>query len=138
MKPFGLDKRNKLCSRTAIEELFASGGSHNACLAWPLRAVWRETKAGSTDSEAAETNAKILISVPKRRLRHAVDRVRIRRLTREAYRLARPDFSNRLGDRRLEIAFIYVGDRVADYSRVSQSMGRILEEIVTKSCGSAE
>ena len=97
MKTFGLGKPHKLCSKTDIDALFARrDGVNNAILAYPLRAVWNLDPSCSTDSPADGTSpdsrptVRFLISVPKKKLRHAVDRVQMRRRIREAYRLQRP------------------------------------------------
>ena len=55
-------------------------------LAYPLRAVWADSPAGYAQQERVE----FLISVPKRKLRHAVDRVKMRRRIREVMRYAGP------------------------------------------------
>lgn len=128
MKGLRLYKIEKLCSATATELLFArpgaaaSGGPGDAvkphsAVAWPWRAVWRVNTRRTADV------AQFLISVPKKRLRHAVDRVTMRRRCREAYRLSRhllPPSS------RLDIAFIYVGDSLTPYDRTAASMTRLL------------
>ncbi len=77
-----LYKREKLCSVTAIENLFARKEGNGSAMAYPLRAVWRV-------SERNGASIQFLISIPKKRLRHAVDRVTMRRRVREAYRLNR-------------------------------------------------
>lgn len=143
MKQFGLNKSCKLCSRTAIEQLFAPGGGKSA-LAYPLRAVWRKKQTPAENAESSENTSlmgeatamsagisKILISVPKKRLRRAVDRVRIRRLVREAYRLQRPAHEKDSdGDR--EIAFIYVGNSVHSFRSISAAMQRLLPKIFNR------
>ena len=70
-----LYKKQRLCSPTAIEALFARTPDCSGALAYPLRAVWRPDPGRRSDSPLA-----FVIVVPKRRLRHAVDRVRMRRL----------------------------------------------------------
>ena len=69
-----------------------------------------------------------MISVPKKKLRHAVDRVTMRRRIREAYRLNRR-LAPVLSDTPLDIAFIYVASRLEPYSRIEASMKKILAKI---------
>lgn len=66
----------RLCSRKAIETLFAGG--NRSMTAFPLRVVY--TPGAST---------KVLISVSKRHFKRAVDRNRAKRQIREAWRLHR-------------------------------------------------
>ncbi len=92
-------------------------------MAYPLRAVWR-TNADRTQGSAVQ----FLISVPKKRLRHAVDRVTMRRRIREAYRLNRHQLTDELTDR-VDLAFIYVADGLKDYASVERAVCKILRKI---------
>ncbi len=121
METLRLYKREKLCSVTAIDRLFASREEACAFLAYTLRAVWRQNTARGAA-------AQFMISVPKKKLRHAVDRVTMRRRIREAYRLNRR-LAPVLSDTPLDIAFIYVASRLEPYSRIEASMKKILAKI---------
>lgn len=109
-----LPKKTKLCSLTAIDALFASG---NGALAYPLRALWLPS---------GQPGVRFLISVPKRRLRHAVDRVAMRRRIREAYRLLRPQLPQELS---LNVAFIYIANSRVDSARIYAAMERLLNDL---------
>ncbi len=116
-----LYKREKLCSETAIDLLFSRQGGGQAALLYPLRAVWRHNdKRGG--------GAQFLISVPKKRLRHAVDRVAMRRLIREAYRLRRMHLGE-AATMPVDIAFTYVADSRTDFRRIASAMSRALKRI---------
>ena len=77
MRKFTLRKKERMCSRNNIETLFTGGNSSFSV--FPLRAVYRK-------SECEDVRVEILVSVAKRHLRHAVDRNRVKRQIREAYR----------------------------------------------------
>lgn len=121
MKGLRLYKIEKLCSETAIGRLFARSDSQvRSALAYPLRLAWR------VDDTRQVKVPRFLASVPKKRLRHAVDRVTMRRRIREAYRLNR-DLIPR--DLPADLAFIYVADRLLPSAKVTSSLRRLLKEV---------
>lgn len=94
-----------------------------SAIAYPLRAVWR-VNPGRLSGSALQ----FLISVPKKRLRHAVDRVKIRRRIREAYRLNRHTYLS-VGGEKTDVAFVYIADDIKDYRDIEKSMQRLLQKI---------
>lgn len=120
MKKLGLSKKEKLCSTRAVEILFGPGGADFSHLVYPLRAVAMRDSRRKSDAPVA-----FLISVPKKRLRHAVDRVLMRRRIREAYRLGHQQYTLPEG-LRVDLAFVYVADRVKSYRSVEKAVHRIL------------
>lgn len=121
MTSLRLYKKEKLCSLTAINTLFTKGKS-SATTAFPLRVVWRvsEREGGAS--------TQFMITVAKKRLRHAVDRVATRRRIREAYRLNRhlldiPEGIN------IDMAFIYLDSEVPSYKKTEVAVAKILQKI---------
>lgn len=98
----------------------AKNGGNNSIMAYPWRAVWRINNARH------HTCPQFLITVPKKRLRKAVDRVRMRRRLREAYRLGREALP---ADTPADIAFIYVADTLTPYTASQRSVRKILSRI---------
>lgn len=120
-----LPKPTKLCNTTAVARLFERDAAQGT-VAFPLRAVWR-SNPGRHRGESLQ----FMITVPKKKLRHAVDRVTMRRRIREAYRLTRHDYQSRLGsDDRLDIAFIYLSDKLLPYHMIERAMNRILSRAI--------
>ena len=76
---YTLPKNEHLCSKKLIERLFAGG--NKSFPAFPLRVVYMRLPV-----EEIEADASILISVPKKRFKHAVKRNQVKRQVREAYR----------------------------------------------------
>lgn len=110
-----LPKSARLCSVAAIDALFASG---KGALAYPLRLVALPAPPGKPTA--------FFISVPKKRLRHAVDRVCMRRRIREAYRLNRDLLDP---SRPMHMAIIYVADSTLSFERVETALVRLLSRL---------
>ena len=119
---YKLNKTEKLTSRTAIERLFGEGKS---LMAFPLRAAYRLREPG-------DAPVQFLISIPKKRIRRAVNRVLLRRRTREAYRLNRRELltptllQQGIG---VDIAFVYLDNTPAPYSVINEKMTGLLQRI---------
>ncbi len=131
MKPLGLPKYTRLCSTTAIDRLFERDAAA-WCVAPPLRSVWREAVVGPRMSSLAREHGSIrfVITVPKKKLRHAVDRVAMRRRVREAYRLCRKDYETLLPSGTvIDLAFIYTAHELMDFQQVQRSVHRILGKV---------
>lgn len=119
-----LPKATKLTSQTAIDRLFAQRDATTGALAYPLRAVWGEN-AQRLRGDAVQ----FVASVPKKRIRHAVDRVQMRRRIREAYRLNRNQYFPATLAAPIDILFIYVGNTPEPYDKVDHAMRRLLKKI---------
>jgi ribonuclease P protein component len=76
---YSFPKEEHLCRKKLIEELFSKQGSSFGV--YPLRIVWVASPVPSA------APPQVLISVSKRTFKRAVDRNRLKRLIREAYRL---------------------------------------------------
>ena len=118
-------KAERLCSQKLIDQLFAGGNASIA--AFPLRAIYRLSLREETDAVPVA----VLMSAPKKRLHHAVDRNRMKRQMREAYRHNKQSLWERLEakGKRMEIAFICISDEPCESSRVTASMQKILRRI---------
>lgn len=121
MKGNRLYKSEKLCSRTAINEVFISGSS---VISFPLRVVFREANDGVAIP-------RFMITVPKKKIRKAVGRVLLRRRIREAYRLNRSILNEALPDRHngVEMVFLYLDKEIADYKIIEFKMQDLLRKI---------
>ena len=122
-----LYKSEKLCSKIEIEKLYAQGSS---IIAYPLRAVYLIVDANSGPA-IRKSPARFLISIPKKRIHHAVDRVLLRLRTRESFRLNRQllyPTANNAGVTVL-IGFNWLAQHASDYATIERSMQQLLEKI---------
>ena len=111
-----------MCSRTAINNLFDEGKS---LMAFPLRAAYRLRPSG-------QQPVRFLISIPKKRIHKAVERVLLRRRTRESYRLNRNQLlvpALQQADCGVDIAFVYLDKTPAPYQVIDEKMISLLERI---------
>ena len=117
---YKLNKDERLTSRTAINLLFDQGKS---LMAFPVRAAYRLRPAG-------DHPVQFLISIPKKRIRKAVNRVTLRRRIREAYRLNRRDLLlPHLTDCGVDIAFVYLDSTPAPYDIINEKVTLLLSRI---------
>ena len=124
-----LSKNERLCSRTAIEELFGSS-SHRSMTVFPLRAVYVCRKRFA-DEEVLQ----LLVSVPKKCFKRAVKRNYVKRQVREAYRLNKHILVNHLtqkADKTVSLCFIWTSDRLLPTAEVMKRMANLLTRLVEK------
>ena len=135
---YGLTKSERLTSQLVIDKLFAGGNASMA--AFPLRIVYMqmEKEEQSGDAEHDESlkhpPVSILVSVPKKRFRHAVDRNRMKRLVREAYRLNKHILWNALEgkDFRLALAFVCITATLPTFRTVNKSVTKALTRVAER------
>lgn len=115
-------KSERLCSKTLFEELLASNYSF---IKYPYRIVVRKS------SQPQDLPARIAISVSKKKFKRAVKRNRIKRLTREAFRLNKQKLYTSVPDKTtLDILFIYLDGQIVHYRKAEKAVQEALEKII--------
>lgn len=112
-------KDEKLKRRSHFELLYTEG---NNFAHYPLAVRYRWI------SEAGQGHCKAGFSVSKRRFRTAVQRNRIKRRLREAYRLQKEGWDVQDGEE-LHILFIYMPGKELSFDELFPSMGKILQRL---------
>ena len=108
-------KGERLCNYHRIQKLFQEG---NSLKKYPIKLLYL-----AVDSQ--EVNNQALISVPKRKVRRAVHRNRIKRLIRESYRKQKSLLSSSYS-----LAFVYMGTEEISYTQVSQLVDALLKQLL--------
>lgn len=129
-------KEEKLRHKRLVDGVFEKGIT---LYDYPLRATFRALDSTALDGSFRNGtpqgigDMQLLITVPKKKLRHAVDRVRMRRLIREAYRLNRLSLKEKIKQseriRTLSIAIIYLCNEKTDFTDIDKKVKNLLEKI---------
>ena len=116
-------KSERLCSRILMDHLFQ--GDNRTASSYPIRAVFLPVE------EAVHKGVSILISVPKKRFHDAVDRTRVKRQLREAYRKNKHALVEQVAQsgKGLLVAFIYVSAEIEKTEYVEKRVVRLLDKI---------
>ena len=118
-------KVERLKSRKQITLLFSKNQN---VFSFPFKYIY------STTAKTIDAPAKLLISVPKRSFKHAVDRNKIKRLIREAYRKNKMLIYDPLqsNETNILLGIIYVGKEIMTYSEIEKSMNIGLNKLRKK------
>ena len=121
---FTLSKEERICSKKLINELFTGNG--RSMTAFPLRVVFMKRTIVDDQPRAA-----MLVSVPKRYFKHAVDRNRVKRQVREAFRRHKSMITQNLTDDHESgaMAFVWLTNEKYPSSEVENRMVRLLTRI---------
>ena len=124
-KTFGFPKAEKLTGKKKIEELFKDGSSfflHPFILKY---------------NAVAEGPHRILISVPKKKHKRAVDRNLIKRRIREAYRLNKALIYQE-PTQFFHVGIIYQDENILSYSEIEEKLLILLKRLATKTAKTNE
>lgn len=124
MKTF--KKEERLCNKFVIDSLFKKG---KTSFSYPFSIKWLYNILDTKSS------AQILIVVSKRNFKKAVDRNRIKRLIREAYRNHKHILYQSLesNNKKVVFAFIYTEKEILNYKSIEDkiilTLHRLIKEI---------
>lgn len=112
---FSLKKHEILRSKKFIKELFDNGSSF---FIYPFKVYYLTGENQETDM--------VLFSVPKRHLKHAVDRNLVRRRMREAYRLNKSMLKAGTDNPfSLSLTLIYIAEKVICYTDIESKLKQV-------------
>ena len=117
-------KEERIVSNLLIETLFEKGNSQSLS-AYPLRAVYLRT-----EHRKGCAPVQLLISVPKKKFKHAVDRNRVKRQIREAYRKNKALLEGTVDEgQMLLIAIIWLSDKHYATNEVEKRVINLLKQM---------
>jgi len=119
-KQFTLGKEERLKSRKAIDQLFSEGKTFSV---FPYRVYYMAVDSTS--------RLKFATGVSSKNFKKAVDRNRIKRLTKEAWRLQKATLVEILKEqnRQLNVFLIYTAKELPVYKDTFEKTGRIIHKL---------
>ena len=142
-KVFTYQKKDKLKSRKQTQHLFSTG---QAITLFPIRLIYTievldTLKEGNALEQNVETNKVFQkgllqtgVGAPSRTFRKAVQRNRVKRLLREAFRLEKPNFINQaaLEYKRVNLFFLYTDANVLPQVEIQAKVREALSLLIKK------
>lgn len=124
-KQFTLGKNERLKSRKQIEQLFSEGRKFTIT---PFRVFY--LFQATLTSDHLQLKLQFGVGVSVKIFKRAVDRNRIKRLIREAYRLQKNELAEKLklSGSKLNIFFIYTAKEIQDFNLVKDKVALVLKK----------
>ncbi len=115
-------KEERLCSQKLLDELYHKGSSF---LLYPFSVIWLL-------QEPVAKPVQVVLQVPKRRFKHAVDRNYIRRRMREIYRLHKSEllYPFLKSDQTLLLGISYIGKELPEYAFMDSKLKEVFKKLV--------
>ena len=120
---YSYNKTEKLKSRKVLAELFTNGKSFSA---FPLKVFYVVTDGAHS--------VKAGVGVSARNFKKAVDRNRIKRLIREAWRLEKNILQEKLKGKNIQLSvfFIYTAKELTDFKTINEKVKMVLNKLINQ------
>jgi len=121
---FGLKKEERIYKRDELQILFNDAKSFSL---FPFRVLHRPYSVAEEDT----IYLKVAISIPKKRFKKAVDRNKLKRKGKEAFRLNRNPLKKQLIDSEqgVLLMLIYIAEEPFDYHKIEEKIILILQRL---------
>lgn len=122
-------KEERLCNRKTIDFLFTANDKIKFT-EFPFMVIAKEI-----ENNNQKFPAKMMVSVSKRKIKLAVNRNLMKRRIKEAYRLQKNEFYNKLKSQNkgLILCFIFLGNKPVSYELIDQKIIVLLNRLTEES-----
>lgn len=119
------NKQERLYGKKAIDLLFEKGSPLSR---QPIKMIYKSSLPTQVFP------GKVMFVVPKKKFKHAHDRNLLKRRMREAYRLSKNAFYEKLNAKGVKIncAFIYLSNKTEDFETIDKALQALLIQSVNK------
>ena len=116
-------KKERLSGKKAIGELFKKG---NNSFTYPFKILIHY------NDTFIDSHLRLLITVPKRNFKKSVDRNRIKRLIREAWRLNKSEAQQKMAESAftVDVALVYASRTILTYKEIATKIILILQRLI--------
>ncbi len=115
-------KAERLCSKVLIDKLVVTGKSFHS---FPFKISWLETQESTVT-----VPVQLMISVPKRIFKKAVQRNLLKRRTREAYRKNKTILYDYLHNKKILLMFVYTAKTIETYAELEKKIKEALVHLI--------
>ncbi len=123
MRKYTFNKKERLSEKKTITKLFSEGSGF---FVYPFKVNWIHSISEVNPS------ARILISVPKNKIRKAVDRNLVKRRIREAYRKNKEPLLLSFSGKNAQCIFaiVFVGNEIMKYDEIEQKIIILIQRLI--------
>ena len=131
-KKWTFPKNERLSQKRHIDMLFQNGLSF---VAFPLRVIYFpiDNVVGSPMVDAhLDSDVSMIVCIPKKKIKLAVDRNYIKRRVNESYRLRKYELINLFSDKdqKLLLAFIYLDKEISSFEKIDHAMSKVIHTLL--------
>lgn len=116
-------KSERLCSKVLIEKVFEKG---KVVTVPSFKLIWMRSE------KKEESPIQIVISVPKRNFKKAVDRNTLKRRIREVYRKNKSSLYSVIAGNTIHIMLIYTGRNMMEYKEAEEKIRHLLQRLMSE------